>query len=143
MRRIIAPILLAAFAAIIACAAPRAEKPGEIQIIDFAAASAMLKKEKVVFIDNRPPAKFRQGHIPGAVNMPYFAPGAQENEMPKDELVALTKNKEVVFYCTGYLRAYHAAKRAIELGVPQEQIFWYKGGFSEWQQKNKEAENVR
>ncbi len=85
-----------------------------------------------ILIDNRPPAKFRQGHLPGAVNLPFSNPGHPTNEMSREALVeAVGDNDVVVFYCSGMMRAYHALEQARQWGITAE-LYWYKNGFAEW-----------
>ena len=103
----------------------------EVRIIDRKQTEHFLRSG-AVFIDNRPEEKFVQGHIEGAVNLPFFVAGDPENKMTRENLLqAIGKNKVVVFYCTGHLRAYHAVKQARQWGVTAE-MYWYKNGFEEW-----------
>ncbi|MGM0596471.1 MAG: rhodanese-like domain-containing protein [Myxococcota bacterium] len=106
------------------------EKDSEhkIQIIDTATLKKdFLGKPEVVLIDNRPPHKFKQlGHLPGAVNLPWFKQGHPTNVMTKELLSKHARGKTIVFYCTGAMRAWHAAKAALKWGVPPEKIYWYK-----------------
>lgn len=110
----------------------------DVKIIDTEKTYEFLKKG-VVFIDNRPEFKFNQGHIKGAVNLPFFKLGDSSNKMNKKNLFKVVgKNKTVVFYCSGKKRAYHAVKQAEKWGLKAE-IFWYKSGFEEWKNKKKSS----
>ena len=103
----------------------------EVSIIDRRQTEHFLRSGAVI-IDNRPEEKFARGHIEGAVNLPFFVAGDPENKMTRENLLqAIGKNKVVVFYCTGHLRAYHAVKQARQWGVTAE-MYWYKNGFEEW-----------
>jgi len=105
----------------------------EIRVSTLTFAQTLEKLEKgALFVDNRPAFKFAAGHIPGALNMTYFEPGAEENSMEKSALLKAAGDREIVFYCTGYFRAYHAARQALAWGMPPEKIHWYRGGFTEW-----------
>ncbi|MDA3864511.1 MAG: rhodanese-like domain-containing protein [Deltaproteobacteria bacterium] len=110
------------------------ESEQKIQIIDTATLKKdFLGKPEVVFIDNRPSHKFKKlGHLPGAVNLPWFEQGHSSNVMTKELLMKHARGKTIVFYCTGALRAWHAAKVAIKWGVPPEKIFWYKAGWNRY-----------
>jgi 3-mercaptopyruvate sulfurtransferase SseA len=92
-----------------------------------------LLENGAAFIDNRPQHKFAQGHIPGAVNLPYFTPNHDTNRMTKENLTTALSGKGVaVFYCSGALRAYHAVRQAQEWGISIP-LYWYKNGWAEWQ----------
>jgi rhodanese-related sulfurtransferase len=52
-------------------------------------------------LDVRSPEEFREGHVPGAVNIPYDQMAARLSEVPKD--------KDVVLYCRSGRRAGIAA----------------------------------
>ena len=92
-----------------------------------------FEQKDVVFIDNRPSYKFKAGHIKNAINLSYEAPESDNNVMTKDQLAEIAKDKKIVFYCTGFNRAYYAAKIAIEKwGFDKNKIFWFKDGFYEW-----------
>ena len=103
----------------------------EVRIIDRKQTEHFLRSG-AVFIDNRPEEKFVQGHIEGAVNLPFFVAGDPENTMTRENLLqTIGTSKVVVFYCTGHLRAYHAVKQARQWGVTTE-MYWYKNGYQEW-----------
>ncbi|MFO7734753.1 MAG: rhodanese-like domain-containing protein [bacterium] len=109
-----------------------------VKTIDIEKAAGLLKKG-VAFIDNRPEFKFNRGHIKGAVNLPFFKPGHSTNKMTRENLFkTVGKNKKIVFYCSGKMRAYHAAKQAEKWGL-EAKIFWYKQGFEEWKDKKKSS----
>ncbi len=55
------------------------------------------EKGKFKLIDSRPPAPFNEGHIPGAVNVPFpKMPQMMASVLPKD------KSELVIFYCGGF-----------------------------------------
>ncbi len=89
-------------------------------------------KSEVVFIDNRTPEKYCEGHIPGAVNLPYFAPGHPTNAMTKESLKSYA-GKTLIFYCSGADRAKHAVEAARGWGIDPKKILWLKEGFPAWQ----------
>jgi uncharacterized membrane protein/rhodanese-related sulfurtransferase len=93
-------------------------------------------KKNVVFIDNRPSSKFKSGHVKGAINLTYESPSGY-NVMTKDILLKVAKDKTIVFYCTGFNRAYYASKVAIESwDFDRNKIFWLKEGFFKWNMEN-------
>jgi rhodanese-related sulfurtransferase len=56
-----------------------------------AVAEAVDAGTDILFVDARPAADFESGHIPGAVNVPYFEPEKHLDQLPKD--------KWIVAYC--------------------------------------------
>jgi rhodanese-related sulfurtransferase len=56
-----------------------------------AVAEAADKGTDILFVDARPATDYEFGHIPGAVNVPYFEPEKHLDKLPKD--------KWIVTYC--------------------------------------------
>jgi len=109
----------------------------ELNIID---ADTLMKeyfgKEDVLIVDNRPEKMFNNGHIKGAVNLRYWELNSPENVMTKEKLLEIAKDKKIVFHCTGQNRAYNATITAINVWkIDKNKIYWYKGGFTDWQNK--------
>jgi rhodanese-related sulfurtransferase len=93
-------------------------------------------KNEYVLIDTRPSFKYLKEHIKGALNYEYYKKAYKGNVLRKDILEKVSKNKKIIFYCTGNKRAYFAAKVSIEKwGFPKKRIYWFKGGIIEWKQK--------
>jgi rhodanese-related sulfurtransferase len=55
----------------------------------------MTGKQKVVLIDARTPDEYREGHIPGAINIYAEKVKEQASRLPKD------KSTPIIFYCRG------------------------------------------
>jgi ArsR family transcriptional regulator len=81
-----------------------------------------VKKGLVTILDVRPEAEFKQGHLPGAVNVPLSKLGLR--------LRGLNKKTEIVAYCRGaycvlsfeavaQLRALRFNARRLEDGYPE------------------------
>jgi len=101
-------------------------------IIDIIQTKKLIK-EGAVLIDNRPERKFVKGHIKGAINLPFFMKNHPTNKMTKENLLKAVNNKKViVFYCSGYKRAFHALNQAKVWGI-KAKMYWYKNGFEEWE----------
>lgn len=80
-----------------------------------------------VLIDARPPAKYQEGHINGAINIPDAQFDAYAHLLPED------KDKMLIFYCGGLecpLSA-NSAKKAIALGYTN--VYVYQEGTPFWQ----------
>jgi len=56
---------------------------------------AMDAKKQVAVVDARPEQEFREGHVPGAVNVPPEKVGLVSTLLPRD------KNSLIIFYCRG------------------------------------------
>ncbi len=55
----------------------------------------MTGKRKVVLIDSRTPDEYKEGHIPGAINIPAERMKTEARRLPKD------KATPIIFYCRG------------------------------------------
>lgn len=108
-------------------------KKQEITIISQEETKKLIEKG-VALIDNRPARKFNAGHIKGAINLPFYKAGDPTNVMTRENLIkAIGKKSNVVFYCTGFIRAENASKIAIKWNIKQK-IYWYKDGYRDWSQ---------
>jgi rhodanese-related sulfurtransferase len=85
---------------------------------------------RVMFVDARKEASFREGHIPGAVAFDRFHP---EATLP-DLVLAAAHADVVIVYCLGGTceDSHHAADQLIEAGVDRAKVRVYPGGISEW-----------
>lgn len=86
--------------------------------------------DKLVIIDARLRADRRLGHIENSVSLPDV-----ETSCASLAKVVRGKNSPVIFYCNGPKcgRSGKAAQKALDCGYTQ--IYWYRGGFEEWQAK--------
>lgn len=81
----------------------------------------------VMLIDSRPyKTKFIQGHIPGAVSIPFSEFDQKINLLPQD------KNALLIFYCEGEAckLSHNSAKKAETLGYKNVKV--YSKGYPEW-----------
>jgi thiosulfate/3-mercaptopyruvate sulfurtransferase len=90
-------------------------RPRNDLMVDYEAFLRVMDHDDVVHIDSRPPAQYqgkspwpKEGHIPGAVNIPWSALFAGDNLIklrPKEELEGLlsqqgvTKEKDIICHC--------------------------------------------
>lgn len=79
-----------------------------------------------VFVDVRTPEEYKEGHIPGAVNIPVSEIKARMNEVPKD--------KQVYVYCRSGKRAAKASTILAKAGfsvenVPESMQGWKAAGY--------------
>ncbi|MCB2228723.1 MAG: rhodanese-like domain-containing protein [Desulfarculaceae bacterium] len=80
-------------------AKPKIKVPDK-QIIGVKELAALVakgpKKGGYTLVDSRPPIRYNEGHIPGAVMMPFPKMPEMMGKLPKD------KNALVIFYCQGF-----------------------------------------
>lgn len=91
-----------------------------------------LRKERhdVVIVDVRKPEDYREGHVPGAINLPREQWGT---------LAGLEKGKEHVFYC--YTQQCHAAHEAcLRFAREGYRVKLMEGGWKAWREYGLEAE---
>lgn len=82
--------------------------------------------------------EFQDGHIPGAIHVPYNESSAKEPEFDGSsdsfELDKLPQDKKtaLIMYCDGTTcwKSYKSAIMATKNGW--ENIIWFRGGFPEW-----------
>lgn len=69
------------------------EKRNSLEALRMDELLTKMKSKNVVILDVRPESEFKNGHIPGAINIPL--------EELASHLKKLSKNKEYVAYCRG------------------------------------------
>jgi rhodanese-related sulfurtransferase len=85
-----------------------------------------MREKSAIILDVRAENAFRNGHVPGAVNIPFYditRPGFRDR-LP-------TGSAHPIFVYGDTTGATQAAERLRESGVTNE-IFTYRGGWSEW-----------
>lgn len=102
-----------------------ADKPYEIKLATVMGLYMKRKKNNVHFVDAREPKLFGEGHIPGAVNIPF-------EHVAEQEAIAIPKSDLVVIYCDG--GDCHLSK---DLAAYMNEGGWkrvavYEGGWAEW-----------
>lgn len=108
-----------------------AEAEAEIETVEVDAASTMLGRPDVVFVDLRDPRELaREGRIPGSFHCPR---GMLEfwidPESPYHKPV-FAEDKTFLFYCGGGWRSALAAKTAQDMGL--RPVAHLAGGFGAW-----------
>jgi rhodanese-related sulfurtransferase len=84
----------------------------------------------IVFVDARTGEHYEDGHIPGALQLDPYHPEQQMSSV----LTACQAAEEVVVYCAGG-DCEDADTTAIllrEAGVPNQKLFVYGGGYTDW-----------
>lgn len=103
------------------------QEPKAIKL-DFA---YKLFKDGVKFIDARSADEFSEGHIKGAVNIPFYG---SENYL--NVINGLNKNEIVVTYCSGADCdiSILSGDELFEMGF--KRVYIFVGGFEEWTKNN-------
>ena len=86
-----------------------------------------LYRDKILFVDARNPEEFEEGHIAGAINIPYFT-----IDQYNSTLSAIDKTEPLVTYCEGA-----DCDMSIRLGNELfskgfRKVFVFFGGWEEW-----------
>ncbi len=131
MRRII-PALLLLFS--VGAYADKPVAPEEIsgatnlsaeQVVEL-----ILNTPDLVIIDARKENEYAKGHIEGAISL-------LNTELDEEKLSIHVKDKQtpVLFYCNGIRckRSTDATTKALSWGYSR--VYWFRGGWVEWQQK--------
>ena len=85
-------------------------------------------KQNLLILDVRSPKEYREGHIPGAINIEYDEIGDRINE------IADYKNSTVVVYCERGIRAKVAENTLISEGF--KLILHLEGDMTAWRKSN-------
>ncbi len=111
---------------------PMAVQTGEIGRISGAVLAERIKAgDAPVILDVRSAKEYSQGHVPGAVNLPY--------EQLRNRLAALPeeRNTELVIYCYSGRRA--AIARRILLALGYTHVKDLDGHWRAWRSRNNES----
>lgn len=83
--------------------------------------------EEYILVDVMPAENFAEGHIPGAINIPYEEIGSKADEL-------LDKEKTIITYCKDYMctGSSVAAKKLMHLGY--EKVLDFAAGTRGWEQ---------
>jgi len=74
-----------------------ADNSGQSLVIGLTAASRMYAENKVMFVDARPESQYNQGHIKGAVCLPWH----EANRRFMEVADRLEGEKTIICYCDG------------------------------------------
>ena len=83
----------------------------------------MDSQEGYIILDTRTQEEYDQGHIPGAIVIPY------DQVMEKAEMQLPDKDQLILVYCRSGRRSKIAAEALVELGYTNIKEF---GGISDW-----------
>lgn len=110
-----------------------AVSPTVVRNVDAAGAKKLLADDGgVVVVDVRTPEEFGGGHIAGAKNLDFNAPGF------RDELGKLDREKTYLVHCAAGGRSTRSLARFKELGF--KSVVHLDGGFNGWVQAGQPVE---
>ena len=105
------------------CAAPAEQEVSYRQISMDEAVSMMEEATDYLILDVRTPEEFREKHIPGAINVPNEAIGAEDiPELPD-------KSQLIFVYCRSGNRSKQASQKLVAMGYTNIVEF---GGINDW-----------
>lgn len=96
--------------------------------LDFA---HKLFKDGIQFIDSRSPKEFAEGHIKGAVNIPFYG-----SENYSDVINNFNKNKVVVTYCSSADCDISTLSGDELFKMGFKKVYVFIGGYDEWTNNN-------
>lgn len=110
------------------------------EVVDAAKAKSLMDGGAKM-IDARVAAEYAEGHIKGAVSVPYKEKSAKAADFDAGQdsfdLTKLPgdKNAALIFQCNGAecWKSYKAAAAAIK--DDYKKVYWFRGGFPEWKAK--------
>jgi rhodanese-related sulfurtransferase len=107
---------------------PAAGRPVQIEL---GAVKLYVDSSAALVIDARDPFEYEEGHLPGAINVPYET--AISDPVLLENLD--TGGRPIIAYCGGgdCEVSYSLAIELVALGY--ERVAVYVGGFPEWQEK--------
>ena len=109
------------------CLAGCSEEKIDVHIVTVDEIHARLgSRVSPLIVDVRSPEEFRQGHIPGAINIPY--------EQISDRVGELDSDTGVALYCAVGPRARRGEVALVERGY-QAPIYHIDGGINAWLEK--------
>ena len=107
-----------------------------VDAVNISADSVLARTQKkdtsMVILDVRTPEEYAQGHVPGAINIPY-----DKLESRANELLA-AKKKDVVLYCHSGTRAAIAAQTLKAQGFGK--LLHLEGDMVKWTRENRPME---
>lgn len=97
----------------------------QFAVLDVESYSDLLSKTQgALLLDVRTPGEYASGHIPGAVNIDFYAPDFAE------QIGALDKTRDVFLYCASGNRSGQAMRLLQKAGF--RSVKDLKGGFGGW-----------
>jgi rhodanese-related sulfurtransferase len=129
--------------AIVIAGAAQADVPASLAGTKLVSAEdvAAAQAAGTAVIDTRVASEYAEGHIKGAINVPYREKSAKAVDFDAGQdtfnLAKLPADKAapLVMYCNGpdCWKSFKASTAAIKAGYTK--IYWYRAGFPDWKSK--------
>lgn len=105
--------------------------PGATRVDAEAVLALVEKTPRLVIVDSRIAMDRKQGYIEGSLSLPDT-----ETNCASLARIIPEKSQPALFYCNGVKcgRSVVAVKIARQCGYTR--LYWYRGGFEDWKQKN-------
>lgn len=105
--------------------------PGVSRVDAEAVLSLVEKSPQLVIVDSRIAMDRKQGYLEGSISLPDV-----ETNCATLARIIPRKDRPALFYCNGVNcgRSAVAVKIARQCGYTR--LYWYRGGFADWKQKN-------
>ena len=124
---------LAAVLAVTLASAARADEPAGIEPQALAERVAAADSQMLV-LDVRSAAEFDEGHIPGAINIPFDAIGGRIVELGP------SGQRDIVVYCRSGRRSAIALTTLKEAGFSR--LFHLEGDWLRWSEENRSIDRA-
>lgn len=124
--------LLAALVGLLTLVAPAgADHLAGVRVIDSDQLKAWIDQGKtMLLVDSRVASEYKEGHLPGAVNLPEPAMEKLRDRLPRD------RKLPIVFYCNGWpecKKSHEACTKALQWGYTE--VYWFREGTPAWREK--------
>lgn len=86
---------------------------------------------ELVIIDSRVSANRKHGYIDGSLSLPDT-----DTDCESLKRFIATKTAPAAFYCNGVTCGRSAKAVNVAIGCGYKKIYWFRGGFEEWKEKN-------
>jgi phage shock protein E len=113
-------------------APPVAKQSAKVKRVEVEEFDKLRANKENVVLDVRTPKEFKDGHIPGAVNIDFRAKDFDEN------VAKLDKNKTYLVHCAAGGRSAAASKKMESAGF--KELYDLAPGFKGWEKAGKPVE---
>ena len=111
---------------------PKTDAKPAVKQIDIEQFDQMRSQKDTIVLDVRTAQEYKQGHVPGSVNLDISDPQFRQ------KVAQLDKSKTYLVHCARGVRSARATKIMSPMGFAH--LFDYHGGFDEWKKSGKPVE---
>ncbi len=126
-------VTMLAFASVVAAEEKVAPEhiPGVTRVDAEGVLTLVEKTPRLVIIDSRIAIDRKQGHLEASVSLPDA-----ETDCATLARILPEKDRPALFYCNGVKCGRSAVAVNIARQCGYTRLYWYRGGFEDWKQKN-------